>query len=166
MDLDFDLDDRAYAADQAATPLTVPAALDLPGQSTDEPDGLDFDIDFEPRASTDARTAGATPFAGSSNPAGGMPPTRSAPATPLEFDLGSLTLDLGDPAPAGTVPAAAQAPDALAEDDPLATKLALAEEFSSIGDEDGARALAEEVLEEATGPLRARAQRFLTELSS
>jgi pilus assembly protein FimV len=83
----------------------------------------------------------------------------------IEFDLGSLTLDLGDSSPGG---AAAEAADhaELATDDPLATKLALAEEFSSIGDEDGARALAEEVLEEATGSLRARAQRFLTELSS
>lgn len=55
--------------------------------------------------------------------------------------------------------------DAIDEGDPLATKLSLAEEFSSIGDEDGARALAEEVLEEATGALRAKAQKFLDSLS-
>ena len=87
----------------------------------------------------------------------------------IEFDLGSLNLDLGDSTRNGSSNGSSIAaadggePDV---DDPLATKLALAEEFSSIGDEDGARALAEEVLEEATGALRVRAQRFLTELSS
>jgi pilus assembly protein FimV len=49
-------------------------------------------------------------------------------------------------------------------DDPLATKLALAEEFFAIGDSDGARALVEEVVSEASGALKAKAERFLTEL--
>jgi pilus assembly protein FimV len=49
--------------------------------------------------------------------------------------------------------------------DPLETKLALAEEFVSIGDEDGARALIEEVVAEATGDMRAKAQRALANLS-
>jgi len=53
----------------------------------------------------------------------------------------------------------ASAPDSLSED-PLETKLALAEEFISIGDEDGARALIEEVMSEATGDMRAKAQRL------
>jgi pilus assembly protein FimV len=75
----------------------------------------------------------------------------------MEFDLGSLSLDL-DP------PAAAQAPDSVGED-PLETKLALAEEFISIGDEDGARALIEEVVSEASGDMRAKAQRALAKLS-
>ncbi len=49
--------------------------------------------------------------------------------------------------------------------DPLATKLALAEEFNAIGDPDGARSLAEEVLAEATGALKERAKRFIAELA-
>jgi pilus assembly protein FimV len=49
-------------------------------------------------------------------------------------------------------------------DDPLETKLALAEEFISIGDDDGARALIEEVVAQATGEMRAKAQRVLATL--
>ena len=49
--------------------------------------------------------------------------------------------------------------------DPLATKLALAQEFNAIGDPDGARSLAEEVLAEASGDLKNKAQRFLAEIS-
>ena len=48
---------------------------------------------------------------------------------------------------------------------PLATKLALAEEFVAIGDEDGARALIEEVIAESTGDMKLQAQRALSNLS-
>ncbi len=76
----------------------------------------------------------------------------------LEFDLGTLSLDLDPVAePAGAAVAAAP-------EDPLATKLALAEEFVSIGDDDGARALIEEVIAEASGELKTRAQRALSSL--
>ncbi|MBP6853307.1 MAG: fimbrial protein FimV, partial [Rhodoferax sp.] len=75
----------------------------------------------------------------------------------LEFDLGTLSLELEPPA-------AAAAPVAAEPEDPLATKLALAEEFVSIGDDDGARALIEEVIAEATGDLKAKAQRALSSL--
>jgi pilus assembly protein FimV len=103
----------------------------------------------------------------------------------IEFDLGSLSLDLPGSAPATPPAAAAPTPslpsldpdatmaagslnlDTLAEpeaDSPLATKLALAEEFNAIGDADGARSLAEEVLAEASGDLKSRAQRLLAEI--
>ena len=89
----------------------------------------------------------------------------------LEFDMGSLSLDLDPPAPAPLPEPASlpeldvptQAPDSISED-PLETKLALADEFVSIGDEDGARALIEEVMAEATGEMRAKAQRALANL--
>ncbi|MEO7106010.1 MAG: FimV/HubP family polar landmark protein, partial [Rhodoferax sp.] len=77
----------------------------------------------------------------------------------LEFDMGSLSLDLDGP-----VSEQPTASDHLSED-PLETKLALADEFVSIGDEDGARALIEEVVAEATGEMRAKAQRALANLS-
>ena len=77
----------------------------------------------------------------------------------LEFDLGTLSLELEQPAAAAPAPAATAEPE-----DPLATKLALAEEFVSIGDDDGARALIEEVIAEATGELKAKAQRALSSL--
>lgn len=76
----------------------------------------------------------------------------------LEFDLGTLSLEL-EPVPAAALPVAAVEPE-----DPLATKLALAEEFVSIGDDDGARALIEEVIAEATGDLKVKAQRALGSL--
>ncbi|MGV3494038.1 MAG: FimV/HubP family polar landmark protein, partial [Ramlibacter sp.] len=38
------------------------------------------------------------------------------------------------------------------------------EEFNAIGDADGARSLAEEVLAEASGDLKSRAQRLLAEI--
>ena len=78
----------------------------------------------------------------------------------LEFDLGSLSLDL-DPASSADAAGAPSVPG----DNSLETKLALAEEFVSIGDHDGARALIEEVVAEATGELRERAQRALSNLS-
>jgi len=84
---------------------------------------------------------------------------------PLEFDLGGLSLDL-DAGPAGAAapaPATGDAAESLAQD-PLATKLALAQEFHSIGDTEGARELIEEVLAEASGPLKERAQRLLNEI--
>ncbi|GAO21344.1 FimV N-terminal domain protein [Alicycliphilus sp. B1] len=45
------------------------------------------------------------------------------------------------------------------------TKLALAEEFNTIGDSEGARTLVEEVIAESSGELKARAQRLLATLS-
>ena len=95
----------------------------------------------------------------------------------IEFDLGSLSLDLdkqatsrdGPGSTAGALLTTAGAP--LSPEpfddtggDPLATKLALAEEFNAIGDADGARSLAEEVRAEASGDLKGRAERFLAEL--
>lgn len=92
-------------------------------------------------------TASQTPFKPPSEPEGGM----------LEFDLGTLSLDLdaGEP---GSEQMTSE------PEDPLGTKLALAEEFVSIGDDDGARALIEEVISEATGDLKAKAQRALASL--
>jgi pilus assembly protein FimV len=97
-------------------------------------------------------------------PTGTMPTEAAAEAAPpkpadgmLEFDLGSLSLDLDSSDSSGD--------ESISGEDPLETKLALAEEFVSIGDNDGARALIEEVVAEASGELRAKAQRALANLS-
>jgi pilus assembly protein FimV len=102
----------------------------------------------------------------------------------MEFDLGSLSLDfavtkpgeLVNPADASSalkpdlddepVTQAGAFPDAFpgSVDDPLETKLALAEEFKAIGDDDGARALIEEVIAEATGEMKSKAQLALKQL--
>ncbi len=87
----------------------------------------------------------------------------AADAGMIEFDLGSLSLDLDQSVPQAE--ATAELPqDGSSDTDPMATKLALAQEFHAIGDADGARTLVEEVVAGTTGPLKAKAQRFLAEL--
>ena len=104
--------------------------------------GINFDA-----TAPNKLTASQAPFNAPADSQSGM----------LEFDLGTLSLDLDA--------TDATAEEATAEpEDPLATKLALAEEFVSIGDDDGARALIEEVIAEATGDLKTKAQRALASL--
>ena len=81
----------------------------------------------------------------------------------LEFDLASLSLDLG--APVTQNPTLAKT--AVIPAQPLGaleTKFALAEEFRTLGDSDGARSLASEVVAQAQGALRTKAQAFLNAL--
>jgi pilus assembly protein FimV len=184
LDLDFSLDDEPASAisdvtggtasastnietvkmeapiQEASIPLdfdiSAPAEL---SESTDLPEislamnGIDFtsgdDLhrpDFE---STDTMAV---------EPVATAPLAKSDPGM-LEFDLDSLSLDLDTPGDEPT-----QAPESVSAD-PLETKLALAEEFISIGDEDGARALIEEVVSESSGDMRVKAQRALANLS-
>ncbi len=181
LDLDFSIGDDAppAAASAAAAAATTTLALNLPTQNQPAP-ALDMDFGA-PDAGLGAKDSGAShvdlpllePTA-----AAAPAPARAAPAAPaapvadpgmIEFDLGELSLDLGAPAAAQ---AAAHPPDEAGSTagfddtggDPLATKLALAQEFNAIGDPDGARSLAEEVLASATGDLKSRAQRFLAEI--
>lgn len=153
-DLDFDLDLEPDAALRPASGepaiASSPSTADDPATAPKEPpraDALDFDldVDIDPYPSTSPDLQERGPASASSGEPG--------------FDLGSLNLDLGD-----DVGKEAAAPPTSGLEDPLATKLALAEEFHAIGDADGARALAEEVLAEASGPLKGQAQRFLDEL--
>ena len=93
----------------------------------------------------------------------------------MEFDLGSLTLDLDPPSAPAAPTGGPEEPPAAASlqidevpsgepEDPLDTKLALALEFNAIGDSDGARSLIEEVVAEASGALKERAQKLLNQL--
>ncbi|WP_366144394.1 FimV/HubP family polar landmark protein [Giesbergeria sp.] len=95
----------------------------------------------------------------------------TAPATDsqlMDFDFGALSID-----PPAAAPAVNEAVAALEQDgpfegqseDPLETKLALAQEFNAIGDSDGARTLIEEVIAESSGALKAKAQAMLSELA-
>ncbi len=142
---------------ELGTAPAVPAGLELdiegfrmpapapdapaPGAAAQDPD-LDslFEDDLGPPP--DAYRAGPTP-----------------PGAAMEFDLAGLSLDLNPPAAGASAGAGAGA-----NADALATKLSLAEEFLSIGDTEGARSLAEEVRAQASGDLRARAERLLSEL--
>jgi len=78
--------------------------------------------------------------------------------------LDSLSLDLGNATKPGSESAALGAAATPRVDDPLETKFSLAEEFRTLGDMDGARSLAEEVLAEAHGALKTRAQTFVNAL--
>jgi pilus assembly protein FimV len=173
LDMDFGsatvaLDSPAPAPARAPSP-TEPARLDapdlmLPGNS------LNFDI--EPPSAAPAPAAQA--------PVAPAPAAAAADPGMIEFDLGALSLDLDSGAKEAAAPAASTGPDTESpttagtplgsadfddsSSDPLATKLALAQEFNAIGDPDGARSLAQEVIAEASGDLKNKAQRFLAEI--
>lgn len=83
-------------------------------------------------------------------------PEASQQSMPTSLD--SLSLDLDDPPADRNL----DLPDD--SDDPLQTKLDLAEEFRAIGDEDGARSLIEEVIAGASGDLLSKAERALGRL--
>lgn len=147
-----------------AAPAAAPAAAST---GTD----LDLDLDFsldEAESRAPAPSAFTMPAPIASAPANSMafeaPPlpqispaaSAKAPAADnmMNFDMGGLSLDLGAPS---------EQPDS-GSDDPLATKLALADEFKAIGDTDGARALIEEIIAEASGDMKSRAQKALAAL--
>ena len=158
MDMDLSLPDEPQA--QAPT-LEMPPSAAIPTLNP-EPlasnDGISLSLD-------DHTPSAPASFGATAPMEVETAAVQSAPASNegmLEFDLGSLSLDLDSSTPAHTEePTAAPA----TTEDPLETKLALAEEFVSIGDEDGARALIEEVVAEATGEMRAKAQRALAKLN-
>ena len=186
LDLDFSLDEEPTSA-ISEPPSTPVAAQPVQAASIDlnSPLDMDFDLPYEnsapgtdpvpdepaslPDASLqlddlklDNHDLNALPDfnATATMPIGAKePPAPAHDSGMLEFDLGSLSLDLEPPVEKPT-----EAPDSIGED-PLETKLALAEEFVSIGDEDGARALIEEVVAESSGEMRAKAQRALANLS-
>jgi pilus assembly protein FimV len=148
MGMDFDLSDEAppeVAPSEPAPPPVLPDnSLSMEGLQLDD-DDMHVMPDFSSTAPMPVTAV--------------VPPSPVNDAGMLEFDMSSLSLDLE---PAAEEPT--EAPESVSED-PLETKLALAEEFVSIGDEDGARALIEEVVSEATGEMRAKAQRALANLS-
>ena len=144
---------------------TAPAALSPPTAPAPvaASNGLDFQLDdlsfTKPAAAAPAAEAEAA-----------SPYVEATARQPLEFDLNSLSLDLHTPTRAGSLTdTTAPAPMGTASgapipEDPLSTKLALAEEFNAIGDSEGARTLVEEVIAEASGDLKLRAQQLLTKL--
>jgi pilus assembly protein FimV len=171
------LPDMEFDATEVAMKPVAPSLPELPAlgpepisQAAPDENSLNFDI--EAVAPAVASTAAA-------------PVAQAAPVADsgmIEFDLGALSLELDTPPAAPAAPAKVSADDEdeavstasaslisggfeVTGGDPLATKLALAQEFNAIGDPDGARSLAEEVLAEASGDLKSQAQRFLSEIS-
>jgi pilus assembly protein FimV len=136
-------------------PFTESENVTVPGSFVDN---LDFPT---PLPSLAADAQGASLSLALEESADSAPDESASPISSsdmMSFDLGSLSLDLGD----GPV----TEPGAFVDEamDPLETKLALANEFRAIGDDDGARALIEEVIGEATGDLKTKAQNALAKL--
>ncbi|ABD69520.1 peptidoglycan-binding LysM [Rhodoferax ferrireducens T118] len=165
LDLNFDLieatapfaaPETAAKADAANGPDAFEFSLpDLDTADNDQGQPAANSEDFKLQAANSFGLTGPVPLPDSAPPA---PPAPDLGM--LEFDLGSLSLDLGDEPPTET----SATPNAHGYEDPLVTKLALAEEFRAIGDEDGARALIEEVISEASGDMKIKAQRALSNL--
>ena len=129
----------------------------------DQPLAFDMDFDIPPPA--------ATPVAMPTQPSALASEPSTAPASlrpPLEANEGMLEFDMGalsaDPDSRNFDAQDSVQPDD-DDEDPLATKLSLAREFHAIGDTEGARSLVKEVIAEADGAVKARAERFLAELS-
>ena len=170
--LNLDLDDLAsFSLSAAQAPAVAePAATPSPADTLN---ALEFDLDSfaPPQAKVEASPADLElSLAGDDvtrqlpvdADAGNSHASAASQAEPEPvFDLSGLSLDLG------TSPEAAMAPAAATPsmpEDPMATKLALAEEFNAIGDSDGARTLIEEVIAEAHGDLKAKAQALLSQI--
>lgn len=147
----------------AATEVEATESADTPGDSALDLD-LDFSLDEPEPVDVAEPAASALPvLAENSLPeletasARSEPEVASTPSDMLEFDFDSLSLDLDD---SDVVPTK-QPP--LASADALESKLTLAEEFKANGDEEGARELIQQVINEADGPLQARAQQALSQ---
>jgi len=156
MDFDLDLDLPAPSSpERSALAVAQAPAADVP--TFDSSEVLpDFDLDEEPQPLDLDMPSGAVPLSS----------TSAAPqAELLNFDLGDLNLDLNAQADALPDAIADSVPGDLSEENPLDTKLSLAEEFRAIGDLEGARSLAEEVLAEASGTLKTKARTFLADLA-
>ena len=173
LDLDFSVGDDKPA--QVPTPAPAPAyqpEQTVAIQAMEEPmfDGLDMDFGADTVAiKPSIETPPDDGLSFSIEP----PPTPAPVATAavidngmLEFDMGSLSLDLDAPVTESpTLAKATAVTPTVTAAGPLDTKFALAEEFRALGDMDGARSLAEEVVAQAQGTLRSKAQAFLNALS-
>ena len=184
VDFDLDLD---FSMDEPPPPKPTPPPVATPQQPAapakavaPEPMFDELVMDFGDSASSFTRaTPAPSQVKASDSPLafenisftddafGLEPPVTKVPSKPaardnslVDFDMAELSLDLDGPVTEST----ANSGNAQLED-PLETKFSLAEEFRSLGDPDGARALAEEVLLEATGPLKVKTQAFLNALS-
>jgi pilus assembly protein FimV len=140
-----------------AAPAPEPTPIPPPRPAPAVPAGLDLDFASfpPPPVASPTEEAAGSPFDFGDEPTP-APSAVKADTNTLDFDLAGLSLELEEPARA--TPASGAGHEA------LATKLSLAEEFQAIGDADGARSLIQEVLAEAQGDLRRRAERMLAEL--
>jgi pilus assembly protein FimV len=186
LDLDLDLDNAPVRATTAAPvpapsspPAPVAAALGAaavgnagadaqarlsvpppppPPEDSKAPLDFDLDLDFSPPSELGATPAPQRPVAA---PTPAPAPVAEDNSGMIDFDMNALSVD-PDSRSGGELKT--EQPDDV-DDDPLGTKLSLAQEFHAIGDTEGARALVKEVIAESSGAMRMRAERFLAELN-
>ena len=128
------------------------------------PPDLDLDLDLGTMPSQATRAAAKPAAKQPSLDLDAISLDLGAPSRPAPLSSGSAakpTLDFGE----FTLPAQPSGHGALDENDPLARKLELAEEFRQIGDMEGARDLLEEVVAKAGGALKTKAQSMLDSLA-
>ena len=181
VDFDLDLDFSADDVPGSVNPAAVSTALEptVAMRAVQEPSFDALDMDFGEAATAAAKATAPAPddnflsFDIESPPVATKPVAPVANAAPaaidngmLEFDMGSLSLELDAPiTESPTLAKAAVAAAPAVVEGPLETKFALAEEFRALGDSDGARSLASEVVAQAQGALKTKAQAFLNALS-
>jgi pilus assembly protein FimV len=143
--ISLDLDSQPGAAPAEAGRATVeppPSTFDLPS--------LDLDLGQPAAARPAASGAGGDFRASGAWELSELPrPTQTEAPPPADFELPDApaeAVEVGDDA------------------DPLVRKIELAEEFQQIGDDEGARELLREVLAQAEGEVKAKAQALLDRL--
>ena len=152
--LDLDLD-----APEPVSPNAMAATQAMPASVEHAPMTMDFDI-----SSRGTRTAPPAPDLSFDLSGMGDLPVTATPAPAASTDL---DFDLGVDVPAAEAPdQLAKAIEALGDDDgdPLMRQLELADEFRQIGDTEGAREVLQELIQRASGPLKARAEAMLNQL--
>ena len=169
--------------DQTDALTSAPAPESLMSASAPNSEPMAFDLDFPsepmPLSSAESEEPGEAPGASVPStfdeaeviPDFDMPSATGAAQTAaaevadkadpdlMSFDLNDIKLDLSDEQGPTTEAGS------LSDENPLETKLSLAEEFRAIGDLEGARSLAEEVMAEATGALKTKVSAFLADLA-
>jgi pilus assembly protein FimV len=175
--LDFDFDLEALGLNSDAV-KAARASDDLPELDVHSK-GMDFeslDVPFakakapehDPMESLDADSIPEAPSAVAAKPLSAAPADAASDATPLDFDLSDITLDL-DPLPQRATDDATAAMPALPESSAnaaeLATKLDLALAYEEIGDKEGARELLDEVANGGHAELSEKARSLLEKMA-
>ncbi len=173
---DFDLDLDQPDAAPADTSATLDLDEDEPNRGRGDELGGDLGLDFDADADAEAPTTSTARTA--SRPAVSMESEDEDLAVAAdgaqddEFDLEDLELEVDAPrtstANAGAKPAAGAADDAfdfLDEEDTASTKLDLARAYIDMGDEDGAREILSEVLQEGSSEQQKQANELLAQLA-
>ncbi len=138
------LDDMVFdiTSTHPSMPAAKPESAKPQAAPAEEDGGMAFTLDFPIESST-AKV--------------------SEPVKAAEFNLGDISLDMGDDKPANAI--AAKPANDSAQWHEVATKLDLAKAYQEMGDPSGAREILEEVLREGDDEQRATAQEILNQLA-